>query len=87
MKTVEITHAIGTLAFTPAAIASGMGMSKGDLDKLVNDKLAEGYDEVEVIPLKSNFNENAQIESVVNEYIFRKHIEDAPAPTARAKKE
>lgn len=84
MKTVKVDHVILTLAFTSSAISSGAGLAKDVVNKMVNDRLAEGYDEVEVIPLKSNFSDSLQLESVVNEYIFRQYAVETPA---KAKKE
>jgi hypothetical protein len=84
MKTVKVDHSILTLAFTQATIASGAGMSKDTVNEMVNKRLADGYDDVQVIPLKSNFSDNLQLESVVNEYIFRKYAEE---PTVKSKKE
>ena len=90
MKTVKVNHVVLTLAFTSSALASGAGESQSEIDKKVNDRLAEGYDAVEVIPLKSNFADNLQLESVVNEYIFRKYAPDEAvektAVEAKAKK-
>lgn len=85
MKTVKVDHVILTLGFSASAIANGAGMAKDVVNKMVNDRLAEGYDEVKIFPLKSNFSDSLQLESVVNEYIFYKYAEDA-AP-AKAKKE
>lgn len=79
MKTVKVNHVILTLAFSPAAIAAGAGESRDEVDRKINARLAEGYDEVEVIPLKSNFSDSLQLESVVNEYIFRQYAVETPA--------
>lgn len=73
MKTVKVDHVILTLNLAPG----GGGMKKAEVDELVNKRLAEGFDEVEVIPLRTNFDERQQVTDVVNEYIFRK-FEDAP---------
>ena len=85
MKTVKVNHVILTLAFSTSAIDSGAGMERDKVDEMVNARLAEGYDEVEVIPLKSNFSDSLQLESVVNEYIFRKYAKEEAA--VKAKKE
>jgi hypothetical protein len=82
MKTVKVNHVILTLGFSASAIASGAGESRDEVDKKINARLAEGYDDVQVIPLKSNFSDSLQLESVVNEYIFRKY-EDAPAKPSK----
>ena len=83
MKTLKVNHVILTTGFTSAAIAAGAGLDSKVVDEMVNKRLAEGYDDVEVIPLKSNFSDNLQLESVVNEYIFRAYEKE---PAAKAKK-
>lgn len=82
MKTVKVNHVILTLAFSPAALAAGAGLDRDTVDKMVNDRLAEGYDEVQITPLKSNFSDNVALESVVNLYVFRK-IEDTPTTKSK----
>lgn len=71
MKTVKVNHVVLTLRL----VNTGQGMSQAEVDELINKRLAEGYDEVEVIPLRTNFDERQQVTDVVNEYIFRKHDE------------
>lgn len=68
MKTVKVDHVVLTLKLSPA----GAGMTKAEVDELVNKRLAEGYDEVEVLPLRTNFDERQAVSDVVNQYIFRK---------------
>lgn len=68
MKTVKVNHVVLTLHLA----GEGGGRSQAEVDKMVNDRLAEGYDEVEVIPLRTNFDERQQATDVVNQYIFRK---------------
>lgn len=85
MKTIKVNHVVLTIALSQSALAAGAGMGRDEVDEMVNKRLAEGYDDVEVIPLKSNFSDSLQLESVVNEYIFRKYEEAAPA--AKSKKE
>jgi hypothetical protein len=81
MKTVKVNHVVLTLALNSAALATG-GEDRDAIDKKINDRLAEGYDEVEVIPLRTNFDERQQPTHIVNQYIFRK-FEDAPALKAK----
>lgn len=83
MKTVKVDHVILTLGFDLAAISNGQGRPKAEVDKMINDRLAEGFDEVEVIPLKTNFNDNMQVYSVVNEYIFRAYEKEPAVKTAK----
>ena len=67
MKTVKVNHVVLTLALT----AAGLGMKQAEVDELVNKRLAEGYDEVQVIHIRTNFDERQQTTDVVNLYIFR----------------
>lgn len=80
MKTVKVDHVVLTLNLAPG----GGGMKKAEVDELVNKRLAEGYDEVEVIPLRTNFDERQQVTDVVNEYIFRAYEKEV---AAKAKKD
>jgi len=84
MKTVKVNHVVLTLALNSAALATG-GEAQADIDAKITKRLAEGYDEVEVIPLRTNFDERQQATHVVNQYIFRKFEEDAPV--AKTKKD
>lgn len=72
MKTVKVNHVVLTINIAPG----GNGESRDEVDKKINARLAEGYDEVEVIPLRTNFDENRQVTDIVNQYIFRKYAED-----------
>lgn len=74
MKTVKVDHVVLTLKLE----AAGGGRPKAEVDEMINRRLAEGYDEVEIIPLRTNFDEHGQIAiDVVNEYFFRKYEEVA----------
>lgn len=86
MKTVKVNHVVLTIALSQPALAAGAGMGRDEVDEMVNKRLAEGYDDVEVIPLKSNFSDSLQLESVVNEYIFRKYAAEDEGVTVKAKK-
>lgn len=65
-RIIRMTHAFGTIKISPA----GNGEDRDTVDARVNAKLAEGYDEVTVIPLRSNFNTDGAMTDVVNQYIF-----------------
>jgi hypothetical protein len=80
MKTVKVNHVVLTLRL----VSTGQGEPRDEIDKKVNDRLAEGYDEVQVIPLRTNFDERQQVTDQVNMYIFRK-FEDVS--TVKAKKD
>lgn len=79
MKTTKVDHVVLTLNLAPG----GGGMKKAEVDELVNKRLAEGFDEVEVIPLRTNFDERQQVTDVVNQYIFRAFEKE----TSKAKKD
>jgi hypothetical protein len=79
MKTVKVNHVVLTLALT----AAGLGMKQAEVDDLVNKRLAEGYDEVQVIHIRANFDERQQTTDVVNLYIFRKN-EDVPVKASKS---
>jgi hypothetical protein len=71
MKTIKVNHVVLTLALNSAALANG-GETQESIDGKINARLAQGYDEVEIIPLRTNFDERQQPTHVVNQYIFRK---------------
>jgi len=78
MKTVKVNHVVLTLKISP----HGAGEERDAIDEKINRRLAEGYDTVEVFPIKTNFDERQQPTDFVSLYIFKKH-EDAAAKTAK----
>lgn len=82
MKIVKVDHVVLTLKISPA----GAGMSKAEVDDLVNKRLVE-YDDVDVFPVKTNFAERGDPTDLVQLYIFKKYAsseESTPdAPAAR----
>jgi hypothetical protein len=81
MKTVKIDHVVLTLSLeTPTS----QGMRKAQVNELIEKRLSEGYDEVEVIPLRTNFDENKTATDVVNQYIFRKYETETVAKSKKA---
>jgi len=82
MKTVKVDHVILTLALSPHALTLG-GQTREDINQMINARLAEGYDEVEVIPLRTNMGEREQATHVINQYIFRKF--ERPVESAKSK--
>lgn len=82
MKVTKVNHVVLTLALNSAALALG-GESQKDIDEKINKRLAEGYDEVEVIPLRTNFDERQQPTHIINQYIFRKYEAEASAVKAK----
>jgi hypothetical protein len=85
-KVVKVNHVVLTLALNSAAIQVG-GETQANIDAKINLRLAEGYDDVEVIPLRTNFDERQQPTHVVNQYIFKKYAEDDVAEVKKSKKE
>lgn len=78
-KVIAVDHAIATWNITAGA-AQG-GVTKQELDKLVNDKLAQGWDlpEGNVLVIKTNFSERGEATHLTNEYIFVKYQEEVKA--------
>lgn len=75
-KVVKVNHVVLTLALHAAAKTQG-GLDQKEIDNMINVRLAEGYDDVEVIPLRTNFDDRQQPTHVVNQYIFKKYEEPA----------
>ena len=87
-KVIKVDHVVLTLQISPA----GAGMKRPEVNKLVNDRLAEGYDDVEIFPVKTNFAERGDPTDLVQLYIFKAYEkEEAPKEEApkvgRPKKE
>lgn len=70
-KTVKVNHVVLTLALSEVARQNGGGLTQAEIDELINRRLGEGYDDVVVIPLRTNFDERQQATHVVNQYIFK----------------
>ena len=75
MKTIKVDHVVLTLNLAPG----GGGMKKAEVDELVNKRLAEGYDDVQIINIRTNYDERQQVTDVVNLYIFRAFKEEPKA--------
>ncbi len=75
-KVTQVEHAIATWNITSGAAPGGV--NKQELDKLVNDKLAQGWDlpEGNVLVIKTNFGERGDVTHLTNEYIFVKYEEE-----------
>lgn len=84
-KVEKVDHVVLTLRISP----SGAGMAKAEVDDLVNRRLAEGWDDVQIFPVKTNFAERGDPTDLVQLYIFKKYAEDesAKAKVGRPKKE
>jgi hypothetical protein len=81
-KVVEVYHALATWNITQGSAPGGL--TKAELDALVNGKLNEGWDlpEGNVLVIKTNFGERGDVTHLTSEYIFVKY-EDAPAVKAK----
>jgi hypothetical protein len=79
MKTVKVNHVVLTLKISPA----GAGMSRDEIDEMVNKRLSEGYDDVQIYPVKTNFSERNEPTDLVQLYIFRAYEKE----TAKSKKD
>ena len=79
MKTVKVNHVLLGLKVAP----DGGGFTQAEIDDMVNKRLAEGYDDVEVFPVRSNFDVNHEVKDYVQLYIFRKYAEEAPAKASK----
>jgi hypothetical protein len=72
MKTIKVNHVVLTLKLT----ALGMGMERDQVDELVNKRLAEGYDQVDVYVPKTNLDERQAPNDIVLLYIFKANEDD-----------
>lgn len=80
MKLLKVNHVVLGLKVA----ANGGGFTQEELDEMINRRLSEGYDDVEVFPVRTLFNTDGVPTDYVQLYIFKKY-EDAP--TAKSKKE
>lgn len=81
-KTVKVDHVVLTLRISPA----GAGMTKQEVDDLVNGRLAEGYDDVEIFPVKTNFGERSDPTDLVQLYVFKKYADNIIEHVEEAKR-
>lgn len=83
-KVIAVDHAIATWNITAGSVQGGV--TKAELDKLVNDKLAQGWDlpEGNVLVIKTNFSERGETTHLTNEYIFVKYQEEVTAKVKNA---
>jgi len=83
MKTIkEVRQYIATIALSQPALLAG-GISLKEASDTVTE-FAQGFDEVEIVPLKTNFGENKEMTHITNLYVFKKYTEDAPAKSKKA---
>jgi hypothetical protein len=75
MKTVKVNHVVLTLKISPA----GQGEERDEIDRKINARLAEGYDEVEITPIKTNFDERQRPTDLVQLYVFKAHEKEVAA--------
>lgn len=67
MKTIKVNHVVLTMKIHP----SGGGLPRDEVDELVNKRLAEGYDTVDIFPVKTNFREGGDPIDLTQLYIFK----------------
>jgi hypothetical protein len=72
-RLIKVNHVVLTLKISPA----GGGETQYDIDKKVNDRLAEGYDEVQIFPVKTNFAERGDPTDLVQLYVFKQYEKEA----------
>lgn len=82
MKLVKVDHVVLTLKISPA----GQGMSKQEVDNLVNKRLAEGYDDVQIFNVKTNLDERLAPTDLVQLYIFLQHEDEEVVRVGRPRK-
>lgn len=78
MKTIKVNHVVLTMKIHPA----GGGLPRDEVDELVNKRLAEGYDTVDIYPVKTNFREGGDPIDLTQLYIFKAHEEDGVSESA-----
>lgn len=79
-RLVKVNHVVLTLKVSP----HGQGMERDEVDELVNRRLAEGYDDVEIFAIKGNLDERQQTTDLVQLYIFKAYEKEASARTKKA---
>lgn len=67
MKTIKVNHVVLTMKIHP----SGGGLPRDEVDEMVNKRLAEGYDTVDIYPVKTNFREGGDPIDLTQLYIFK----------------
>jgi hypothetical protein len=70
-RLVKVDHVVLTLRISPA----GAGMTKAEVDDLVNKRLSEGYGDVDIFPVKTNFGERGDPTDLVQLYVFKQYAE------------
>lgn len=79
MKLVKVNHVLLGLKVA----ANGGGYTQKEIDELVNNRLAEGYDDVQIFPVRTQFNEQGAPADFVQLYVFKKYAEDDVAVKAK----
>jgi hypothetical protein len=73
-----------------AVVTVNLGGGEGGMTlKEASDFLSEngrGFEEVEVVPIKTNFNESKEVTHITNLYVFKKYEEEVVV-AAKAKKD
>lgn len=82
MKTVKVNHVVLTLKISP----QGQGMERDAVDELVNKRLAEGFDTVDIYPVKTNLDERLAPTDLVQLYIFKAFEKEKEVKETKSKK-
>lgn len=77
-KLVKVNHVLLGLKVA----ANSEGFTQAEIDDLVNRRLAEGYDDVDIFPVRTNFTDQGAPANFVQLYIFKKYADEAVAPQA-----
>lgn len=72
MKTVKVDHVVLTLNLNPLVPREG-SRSREEINNMINVRLAEGYDDVEITPIRTNYDERQQATDLVSLYVFKKY--------------
>lgn len=74
-RLVKVNHVVLGLKLLP----NSGGFSQEEIDELVNKRLAEGYDDVQITSVRTNFNDQGSPANLVQLYIFKKYEDGATA--------
>lgn len=78
-KLVRVNHVVLGLKLLP----SSEGFSQAEIDELVNKRLAEGYDDVQIISVRTNFNDQGSPANLVQLYIFKAYEKETAAKSKK----
>ena len=79
-KVKRVNHVVLTLKVSP----HGLGMERDEVDAMVNRLLEEGYDTVDVYPIKGNLDERQQTTDLVQLYVFKAYEKETATKSKKA---